>query len=438
VRRFLFCLAVCFWGRAAEADIRVTTPHPGVTHTLYTDAAIPLVAHLIAIDITSQEIHLYATQSAERGQTVSNFAQCQKGVPGCVTSDLAINGDLFEPIGFVPHGLAVGETQAWPDTMDNASEGWLAFGRPMDVNSVTLSPPMDVMTPAADTGGAVGGRALLVHGGQVQATFDALDPTEPFRAAPRTAVGLDANGHVLYLAVVDGDQTTSAGMTAGELAQWLSDNGASEALELDGGGSSALYVRAEGGLVSSPSDGVERLVANHLGVRYGALPYRASVVGKVFDSMFNGTELTTATVTVDGVTATWQNGHTLYSVDNVTPHYVCARASAPGFKTGTQCRQITSSDIMTSQIQYLSLVLFPGSDPPPDMAIPPDLAVPRDLLVASDLTQRWDLSAVEPFIDRGACSFVALRREADAGGMIGVVVCIGGAAVWALRRRRTT
>src|SRR5207244_681665 len=131
---------------------------------------------------------------------------------------------------------------------DNNLEGWLAFGRPMDVNTLAIAAPMDPMMPPSTTEGAVGGRALLVHGGQVQTSFDGTDPTEPFRSGPRSAVAVDANGHILYLAVVDGDQATSAGMTAGELGQWLADNGASEALELDGGGSSTLYIKGEGGL----------------------------------------------------------------------------------------------------------------------------------------------------------------------------------------------
>jgi uncharacterized protein (TIGR03382 family) len=420
-----------FLGGAARADVKVTTPYPGVTHTVYSDATKPLYAQLVAVDVTSQEIHLYATQSPERGQTVSGFAQCAKGVAGCVTSDVAINGDLFAPVGFVPDGLAIGDAKAWPDASDNNVEGWFAFGRPMDVNQVGLAAPMDPMTPPATTEGAVGGRALLVHGGQAQTSFDVSDPTEPFRSAPRTAVGIDANGHILYLAVVDGDQASSAGMTAAELAQWLLDNGASEALELDGGGSSSLYIKKEGGLVSSPSDGVERQVANHLGIRYGALPYRASVVGFVFDSSFNGTKITNADVTVDGVTATWQNGHTLYSVDNVTPHYVCARASAPGYKTGTQCRQITTSDIMMSQIQYLSLVLYPGSDPPPDMAVPPDLAVAHDLSPPEDLGTRYDVAAAPPTLQSGGCT---IAPSADPGALFAVVVFIGGAALF--RRRR--
>jgi hypothetical protein len=433
-------LCLIFLGGAARADTKVTTPYPGVTHTVLTDATIPLRAHLVTVDVTSQEISLYATQSSERGRTVTDFAKCTGGASGCVTSSIAINGDLFQPVGFVPDGLAIGEAAAWPDAMDTSLEGWFAFGRPMDINAVSLAAPMDTTVPPSTTEGAVGGRALLVHGGQVQTTFDSADPTEPFRSAPRTAIGLDADGHTLFLAVVDGDQAASAGMTAAELGQWLADSGAAEALELDGGGSSALYLAKEGGLVSSPSDGVERQVANHLGVRYGALPYRASVVGEIFDSMFNGTKISTASVTVDGVTATWQNGHTLYSVDNVTPHYVCARATAPGYKTGTQCRQITTSDIMMSQVQYLSLVLYPGSDPPPDMSVPPDLSTHEDLSPAVDAGEHHDLAAAPPTVAASGCSLAASSHAGDNGtfAVFAVVVCIGGAAVRGRRTARRT
>ena len=45
------------------------------------------------------------------------------------------------------------------------------------------------------------------------------------------------------------------------------DFGVSDAINLDGGGSTALYIEGEGGVVNRPSDRFERVVANHLGVR---------------------------------------------------------------------------------------------------------------------------------------------------------------------------
>jgi len=446
-RAILFpALVLAVWvSRSAEGALQptVTTPHPGITHTVWADSTVPLRLHVITIDASSQEIHFYATQAAERGQTVSEFAACKKGAAGCVPSDVAINGGPFAPLGFVPGGLAIGGAKKWADAAaDDALHGWLAFGRPADVNQLLLSPPTDIELPPATLAveGALSGRTLLVQSGMAQQSFNAADPTQPFRSAPRTAVGLDAQKHTLYLVVVDGDQASSKGMTSEELAGFLVAQGATDALELDGGGASTLYVKKEGGVVSSPSDGVERAVANQLGVSYGPLPYRASVVGKVFDTNFGDDTkvLTNATVRVDGKLATWNTNspvHTVYNVDGVTPHLVCARASAPGFKTAQQCRQITASDIQASQIQYLSLVVYPGTDPPPDMAVPPDLAMARDLSAGVDFAAPRDGGGLDEGGDPGGgCAFATISASEGAfasGFALVVVVCVA-----LIRRRR--
>jgi exopolysaccharide biosynthesis protein len=47
----------------------------------------------------------------------------------------------------------------------------------------------------------------------------------------------------------------------------LEEFAVSDAINLDGGGSSALYIASEGGIVNRPADGHERSVLNHLGFR---------------------------------------------------------------------------------------------------------------------------------------------------------------------------
>lgn len=77
---------------------------------------------------------------------------------------------------------------------------------------------------------------------------------------PRTAVGITADGKLL-LVTVDGRQPMSGGMTLHELAQLMKQLGATDAINLDGGGSTTLAIR--GGLVvNSPSEGKQRPVAN--------------------------------------------------------------------------------------------------------------------------------------------------------------------------------
>jgi len=82
--------------------------------------------------------------------------------------------------------------------------------------------------------------------------------------APRTALGYTARNELLMV-VVDGRRASSRGMTIDELAILMQGFGAERAMNLDGGGSSTMFVQGQG-VVNNPSDGSERTVGNHLGV----------------------------------------------------------------------------------------------------------------------------------------------------------------------------
>lgn len=85
---------------------------------------------------------------------------------------------------------------------------------------------------------------------------------------PRTAIATTENGHVLLIAI-DGRRTSSAGMTAKELTQFLVNNfNVQYALNLDGGGSTTMCVQGRGDsvthVVNSPTDEEgERTVTTH-------------------------------------------------------------------------------------------------------------------------------------------------------------------------------
>ena len=66
---------------------------------------------------------------------------------------------------------------------------------------------------------------------------------------PRSAIGYNDNGDVIMM-VVDGRQVDSRGVYLKELALLMSQFKCIEALNLDGGGSSALYV--DGNLINRP------------------------------------------------------------------------------------------------------------------------------------------------------------------------------------------
>jgi exopolysaccharide biosynthesis protein len=90
-----------------------------------------------------------------------------------------------------------------------------------------------------------------------------LRPTFSDRRHPRAAIGIDRKGAV-HIVAVDGRQPGhSDGMTLQELGDFLLAHGITDAMNLDGGGSTTLIVG--GHIVNRPSDASgERAVSNAL------------------------------------------------------------------------------------------------------------------------------------------------------------------------------
>ena len=82
---------------------------------------------------------------------------------------------------------------------------------------------------------------------------------------PRTCVGI--TGESIIFITVDGRTDEAAGMSLPELQAFLLSLGCLEAINLDGGGSTTMWTRAQG-IVNRPSDkSGERPVANALIIR---------------------------------------------------------------------------------------------------------------------------------------------------------------------------
>ncbi|NGP46505.1 hypothetical protein G4V62_16700 [Bacillaceae bacterium SIJ1] len=83
---------------------------------------------------------------------------------------------------------------------------------------------------------------------------------------PRTAIGVDKSGENVFMVTIDGRQPGySSGATLNELANYMISLGAHDAINLDGGGSTAMSIRDLGtfspALINKPSDGAERGVS---------------------------------------------------------------------------------------------------------------------------------------------------------------------------------
>jgi hypothetical protein len=208
--------------------------------------------HAVVADLCTPGLHVRATEPEERGRTVSSFA-ASTGVVA------AINGDFFGR-AFAPSGLAVGNGVHWPGTRHAGVWSAFVFGeRRAEV-------PVDPADP----------RPAWVHeavGGLPQVVMDGVPIVTYFSRFcdvrhPRSALGLSEDARTLYMIAIEGRSPRSVGATCGELAEIAAELGAWQAINLDGGGSTALFIEGRG-VVTSPSEGAERPVANHVGLTFG-------------------------------------------------------------------------------------------------------------------------------------------------------------------------
>ncbi|SFS77394.1 phosphodiester glycosidase family protein [Saccharopolyspora flava] len=110
---------------------------------------------------------------------------------------------------------------------------------------------------------AVGATPILREG----SPLTGLDTAE---LAPRTAAGISDDGRLVHLVVVDGRSPISTGLNLAETAGLLADLGATDGVNLDGGGSTTMAVKTpdtpSATVRNVPSDGQQRPVANGIGV----------------------------------------------------------------------------------------------------------------------------------------------------------------------------
>lgn len=127
---------------------------------------------------------------------------------------------------------------------------------------------------------AIGGSPVLISNDTIRITAseELIDVNNGGRE-PRTAIGYTANGKVILFVAEGRNAPASEGLSLAELAQIMKDLGCVEALNLDGGGSSAMV--ANGTLVNRPSDGGNvRAVASAVLIKRANLIYDTQMSGR--------------------------------------------------------------------------------------------------------------------------------------------------------------
>jgi exopolysaccharide biosynthesis protein len=116
---------------------------------------------------------------------------------------------------------------------------------------------------------AIGGIPRIVTDGVVDVNSEGASQSFINNRNPRTAVGL-IDDQTAIIVMVDGRSSESKGMSLKALAQFMISLGAKQAVNLDGGGSSAMWIDPKfgdsDGVINRPSDGRERRVNSALAV----------------------------------------------------------------------------------------------------------------------------------------------------------------------------
>lgn len=158
------------------------------------------------------------------------------------------------------------------------------------------------------------GERLLING----AVADGLEKG----ASPRTAVGIKADGNIIFY-VIDGRQPGySYGARKDTVAKRLKELGCVNALNLDGGGSTTIagvYPGCDNTVIlNSPSEGVLRNVTNFIFIRNAAKPTDKSEMAYIYPysgSILSGSTIPLDVKTVDENYYKTEHGNVLYSTN---------------------------------------------------------------------------------------------------------------------------
>jgi hypothetical protein len=244
------------------------------------------------VDLCAEGVSVAASPAADARRTASSWGRA-------VGLQAAVNGDFFRTDTARPvvYGLAVGDGMPWPavqtgehanydDDWYHRRYGWIAFlddgagvefdhtrwtKRNVEVASGFHGARVDPTLPDGVVALVSGFPEVVTEGARVRCDSPTADTCFPDRSDmrarhPRTAMGLTEDRRTFILAVADGRSAASAGMYGTELGWLMAHLGAWQAFNLDGGGSSQMWIQGEG-TVNDPSDGSPRSVANHWGIR---------------------------------------------------------------------------------------------------------------------------------------------------------------------------
>ncbi len=235
-------------GTSQAYIVRVDLAAPGVSFTTTPGAPGTTPNAGTSPEVMTQTTSQFLQSSGAQVAINTNFFSCP-----CVTN--ASNSEYLLGLE-ISNGKLVSSAQSGYSSLlltQNNQASLVAGGSSVNTNGVYNA--------------VSGGGFVLQNGVDVVNGSIAGDPLNP---NPRSVAGLSQNGEYLYLMAIDGRQAGySAGVTQAEEADLMSALGAWNAINFDGGGSTALVVQGTDGnpdVLNRPSGGAERYDGANLGI----------------------------------------------------------------------------------------------------------------------------------------------------------------------------
>lgn len=191
----------------------------------------------------------------------TNIVQNTSTIAANNNAVFAINGDYY---GFRSDGVTIRNGTVYRDEPARDGLALLSNGTLQTYNEEETSSD-ELLSEGVTNTWSFG--PILLQNGEIASDFSHVEIDKNFgnrsiqNANPRTGIGMIAPNHFLFI-VVDGRSSGySRGMTLTEFANLFKNLGATEAYNLDGGGSSTMYF--EGRVVNDPlGKGNERGVSD--------------------------------------------------------------------------------------------------------------------------------------------------------------------------------
>lgn len=208
---------------------------------------------MIILDLCAPGASIVTTRYADRKATPQQWAE-PKGI------EAATNADFFDNPGWTfVIGRARAQGEDWP-----ANAQWKEKDRPywQFGKGIAEGIANGLAAPSASASELIGGHNVILAGGKTTGPWaPANDGALLNNEFTRTAFGASADRRTVY-AIVTRDRLTAQALV-GRMQAWAAEAGAPAidfATNMDGGGSSQLYVKGRGQIVSTG-----RQVNNHIG-----------------------------------------------------------------------------------------------------------------------------------------------------------------------------